>query len=366
MQVKDIAAAIETFAPLSYQEDYDNSGLQVGDPDMPVTGVLISLDVTEEILKEAEIRGCNMIVSHHPLIFSKLKRVTGSNYVEKIVRDALKKDIALYAAHTNLDHVKGGVNAKIAERLGLEEIAVLDPMKNTLYKLQVYVPADAADALRDALFSAGAGALGKYQECSFNIAGEGTFRPGSGADPYIGQAGGARETVREIKIEVLIVKNKISLVLEALHRHHPYEEVAYELIAIENRNPDLGAGMIGVLPEPVDAPGFLAFLKESMQTGCIRYTPLPGRMIRKVAVCGGSGSFLLPQAIRSGADVFITGDYKYHQFFDAGGRIMIADIGHYESEQFTASLLADIIKEKKPNFAVLLSNLSTNPIKYYC
>lgn len=358
-------AAIEAFAPTAYQEGYDNSGLQVGDVQAAVTGVLLTLDVTEEVLDEAIARRANMVVAHHPVIFSGLKRITGRNYVERIVHKAIKNDIHIYAAHTNLDNVRGGVNAKIAEKLGLINTGILSVMANTLRKLYTYVPVNSLDKVRDALFAAGAGHIGKYSECSFGTEGKGTFRAAADANPVIGVAGGARETAEEVKLEVLIEKNNEGRVLKALFDNHPYEEVAYELVALENKNQQLGAGMLGYLPKPMTELEFLAYLKDKMQTGCIRHTSLREVDIKKVAICGGSGSFLLKDAIAAGADVFITGDYKYHQFFDAEGKIVITDIGHYESEQYTVEIFADIINRKFPNFAVLVSKTNTNPVKYY-
>ncbi|MBS1773109.1 MAG: Nif3-like dinuclear metal center hexameric protein [Bacteroidetes bacterium] len=363
--VKDIISAIEQFAPLSYQESYDNSGLQVGNPDAEVTSVLLTLDVTEEVMQEAISIGCNMIVAHHPLLFSSLKSISGRNYVERIVQTAIKNDINIYACHTNLDNVKHGVNAKIAEKLGLVDTTVLAPLGGTLRKLYTYVPLADADKVRDALFAVGAGKIAKYSECSFNVQGKGTFRASADANPSIGQAGGAREEVDEVKLEVIIEKHIEGRVLKALFEAHPYEEVAYEIVALDNKNQDLGAGMVGKLPKPMSEMEFLAFLKTQMKIDCIRYTALKGKNIEKVAICGGSGSFLLKDAIRAGADFFITGDFKYHQFFDAEGKIVIADIGHYESEQFTVELFRELLNKKFPNFAVLVSSTNTNPVKYF-
>lgn len=366
MLVKDIMDVIEEFAPPTYQESYDNSGLQVGNPGEEVKGVLLSLDVTEAILDEAMERGCNMVVAHHPLLFSGLKRIAGKTYIERIVRKAIKNDIHIYAAHTNMDNIHNGVNAKIAEKLGLKETSILAPMSGTLSKLYTYVPQDAADKVRDAMFAAGAGDIGQYSQCSFNTNGTGTFKPGEHADPEIGQAGGAREWVEEVKIEVLVQRDKEQRILKALFEAHPYEEVAYEVIALQNTNQEIGAGMIGKLQQAMDERAFLSFLKERMKTDCIRHTMLKNKKVEKIAICGGSGSFLLKNAISAGADVFITGDFKYHQFFDADGKIIIADIGHYESEQFTLEIFQELLNKKFPNFATLLSNLSTNPVKYFC
>ena len=366
MQVRDIISAIEATAPVIYQESYDNSGLQVGNPADEVRGVLLCLDVTEAIIAEAMERGCNMVVAHHPLIFSGLKRLAGRTYIERVVRSAIKNDINIYAAHTNLDNMLHGVNAKIAEKLGLQNVQILAPKAGTLSKLYTYAPVSAAAKVRDALFAAGAGGIGKYTECSFNTAGQGTFRPGAGTAPAIGEAGGGRELVEEVKIEVLVEQHSVRSVMAALKASHPYQEVAYELIPLPNENQGIGAGMVGTLAEGVDELAFLSFVKTQMQAACIKHTELRGRKIEKVAICGGSGSFLLRDAIAAGADIFITSDYKYHQFFDAEGQIIIADIGHYESEQYTPEIFAAVLNEKFPNFAILLSNLSTNPVKYFC
>jgi dinuclear metal center YbgI/SA1388 family protein len=366
MTVKDIISPIEQLAPLVYQEGYDNCGLQVGNLDDVVTGVLISLDVTEAIVDEALARGCNLIVSHHPLIFSGLKRISGRTYVERVIQKAIKNDISIYAAHTNLDNMRNGVNAKIAGKLGLVNTSILSVKTGTLSKLYTYAPLAAADTVRDALLAAGAGEIGHYSECSFQAPGAGTFRPNPLANPGIGAAGGPRESVAEAKIEVLVTKDKERAVLNALFKNHPYEEVAYELIALQNPNQDIGAGMVGNLPQPIDEVQFLHYLKNNMHTACIRHTALTGKPITRVAVCGGAGSFLLRDAIQAGADIFITGDFKYHQFFDAEGKIIIADIGHYESEQFTLEIFDALLKKKFLNFAILLSNLSTNPVNYFC
>lgn len=366
MLVKDIIQVIEAYAPPTYQESYDNSGLQVGDNNMEVTGVLLTLDVTEEILTEAIGRNCNMIVAHHPLLFSGLKQISGGSYVERVVIKAIKSDIAIYAAHTNLDNVHNGVNARIAKKLGLKDVSILAPLAGTLRKLYTFVPVTHADKVRDAMFAVGAGSIGAYSECSYNVAGEGTFKPGPDTDPVIGEPNGPRETVQEVKIEVLVGRHNEPAVLRALVAAHPYEEVAYDIVALNNVNQELGAGMVGRLEKSMSEADFLAYIKDRMEAKCIRHTQLLGNKVGKIAICGGSGSFLLKDAIRAGADVFITADFKYHQFFDAEQKIVIADIGHYETEHFTSEIFEEILKEKFPNFAILLSNISTNPVNYFC
>lgn len=363
--IREVSKTLEGFAPICYQENYDNSGLQVGNLDTAVRGVLCTLDVTEAVIEEAESKGCSLVVAHHPVIFGGIKKLTGSNYVERIVELAIKKNIALYAAHTNMDNARNGVNALLAARLGLLQTAVLSPMRNTQLKLQVYIPDASVEAVRNALFAAGAGHLGAYSECSFGQAGYGTFRPEMGSSPAIGTAGGQREVVKEVKLEVLVPMHLKGVVLDALKTAHPYEEVAYDFIKIENENNELGAGLYGQLPHAMKGADFLAHLKSKMDLSCIRHSALPPKPVERVALCGGAGSFLLNDAKSVNADVFITGDYKYHQFFDAEDKLMIADIGHYESEKYTPELFKKILTDKYPNFAVLLSSIITNPIQYY-
>ena len=364
MKIKEVIQHLEELAPLNYQESYDNSGLIVGDPNQEVSKALISLDCTEEVVDDAIAKGCNLIISHHPIVFSGLKKFTGKNYVERVVIKAIKNDIALYAIHTNLDNVVGGVSSKMADKLGLENQAVLRPKGGLLRKLVVYVPRTHVEEVRQALFDAGAGAIGDYDQCSYNTAGYGTFRPLDGANPAIGQVG-EQERVEETKIEVIYPAQAERKILVSMLAAHPYEEVAHQIFNIENSFSYVGSGVIGNLEEPMEESEFLAYLKEHMNLNVIRHTKTLGKKISRVAVCGGAGGFLLGDAKRSGADIFITADYKYHEFFDAEGEIIIADIGHFESEQFTQELLLDIIQKKFANFAVLLTEIDTNPIKYY-
>ncbi len=365
MKIKEIISYLETIAPLSYQESYDNSGLIVGSPNDEVHKILISLDCTESVVDEAIDKGCNLIISHHPIVFKGLKRFNGSNYVERTVIKAIKNNIALYAIHTNLDNIVGGVSSKIADKLSLTNQAILSPKSGQLKKLVVYVPRTHVEEVRRALFESGAGAIGNYDECSYNSAGYGTFRPLEGADPAIGNVG-VQERVEETKIEVVFPAYLERKIVVSMLASHPYEEVAYHIVSLENKLLTVGSGVIGNLEEPMSGNDFLAYLKDSMNLKVIRHTALLDRPIQRVAVCGGSGGFLLQEAKRSGADIFITADYKYHEFFDAEDEIVIADIGHFESEQFTQELLLDIIKKKFVNFAVLITETDTNPIKYYC
>jgi dinuclear metal center YbgI/SA1388 family protein len=363
MKLKEITDHIESIAPLNYQESYDNAGLICGDPQMEVRAALICLDSTEAVIDEAIEKGCNLVIAHHPIVFSGLKKFNGKNYVERVVIKAIKNDIAIYAAHTNLDNVHNGVNAKIAEKLGLRNCKVLDPKKGLLKRLITFGPQEKAEEIRAALFEAGGGQIGNYEECSFNSEGTGTFKAGEGADPYVGEIG-KRHSEKETKIEIIFPAYAESRILKALFKAHPYEEVAYDLIPLGNINQEVGSGMVGELETDMDEKAFLERIKAVMKAGTVRYTALRGKNVRKVAVCGGSGSFLLENAIRAGADVFVTADFRYHQFFDAENRIVIADIGHYESEQYTSELFYEILSKKFRTFALHLSKINTNPIKY--
>ncbi len=363
MKLKEITDHLETYAPLAYQESYDNSGLICGDDAMDITAALICLDSTEAVIDEAITKGCNLVIAHHPIVFSGLKKFNGKNYVERVIIKAIKNNIAIYAAHTNVDNVYNGVNAKIAEKLGLIKGTILAPQNNLLKKLITFCPEGKAEEVHKALFAAGAGHIGNYDQCSFNSHGTGTFRAGEGSHPYVGEQG-KQHREKETKIEIIYTLHSESRVIKALIKAHPYEEPAYDLISLTNTNDRVGAGIIGELPTEVDEMSFLKQLKQSMKTDCIRYTALRDKNVKKVAVCGGSGSFLLNNAIQSGADIFVTSDFKYHQFFDAENRIVIADIGHYESEQFTTELFYDILKKKFNTFALHLSKINTNPINY--
>lgn len=365
MKLEQLINYLESFAPLSLQENYDNSGLITGDISTEISGIYFSLDVTERVIEEAVLNSCNVIISHHPLIFTGLKKLTGSNYVERTLLAAIKNNIALYGIHTNLDNVRMGVNEMMARKLGLQNYRVLKPVKGHLKKLVTFVPEAHADALREALFSHGAGSVGNYDNCSFNISGTGTFRGNEHTHPFAGEKlKDHREA--EVRIEVIYPAWAEKHLLSGLRNNHPYEEVAYDIYQLDNTHQDIGAGLIGDLGTALEETAFLDLLKKTMHTASIRHTALLNRPVQKVAVCGGSGSFLLKDAIAAGAQVFVSADFKYHQFFDADGRIVIADIGHYESEQFTVELLLELIRKKFANFALhLKSGIDTNPVKYY-
>lgn len=362
MLISDIISALENWAPPSYAESYDNVGLITGDRQWTCTGAIICLDAIESVIDEAIEKNSNLVIAHHPIVFSGLKRITGQNYIERTLIKAIKHDIAIYAIHTNLDNISTGVNQMICDKLELINTRILAPKKGILKKLYTYVPLSDAESVRQALFSAGAGHIGLYDECSFNTEGTGTFRALKGANPHKGNIE-ERHTEDEIKIEVILPQYLERKVLSALKAHHPYEEVAYELISLDN-SVDIGSGMIGELEDSVDTLSWLSQIKSTFHCGSIRHTALVHKDIKRVAVCGGSGSFLLEAAVKQKADIFISSDYKYHQFFDADGRIIIADIGHYESEQFSINLIYRYLSEKFTNFAFLLTEQNTNPVKY--
>ena len=363
-QIRQLTEYLETFAPLAYQESYDNAGLIVGDSSVDITGVLVALDATEAVVEEALAKGCNLVVAHHPIVFKGLKKLNGKTYVERTVIKALKNDVAIYATHTNLDNVWGGVNFKIAEKLNLRNVKILAPKIQVLSKLTTFVPVDFTQKVLDALYAAGAGQIGDYKNCSFRVSGTGTYQPGEAARPAIGSVGEYHEEP-ENRLEVILPTHRQGALLAALRQAHPYEEVAYYLTTVDNQNQEVGSGAVGDLAEPLDGLAWLTHLKERMNLKLIRYTPLPDRPIKRIAVCGGTGSFLLPDAMRSGADIFVTADYKYHEFFDADNRIGICDIGHYESEVFTKELIGGHLAKKFTTFAVILSETDTNPFRYF-
>lgn len=363
MQIKDITNFLEQWAPLAYQASYDNSGLLLGEKSDSVEEALITLDVTEAVVDEAIDLGANLIIAHHPFIFKGIKKIGHTHWIDRCLRKCMIHNIAVYAIHTNLDHVHTGVNKRIADKIGLKNLAVLKASNDALTKLTFFVPPSSKETVLDAVYLAGAGTIGKYDRCSFQLKGTGTFRGSEVSNPSIGTPG-VEEAVDETRVELLVPSPSVSTVLAALKAHHPYEEVAYYLQPLSNQNQEVGAGMVGELPEAVEALSFLESLKANMQLDTIRCTDLVKKHIKKVAICGGAGSFLLPYAKRTKADIFITADFKYHDFFEADGQIIVADIGHYESEVFTKDLLQERLREKFTNFAFHLSSVQTNPIKY--
>lgn len=364
MTINDVTHILEELAPLNYAEDFDNVGLLIGDKHAEVQGILVTLDTLENVVDEAISKKCNLIVSFHPIIFSGLKRITGKNYVERTVLKAIKNDIAIYAIHTALDNCPKGVNAKICEVLGLKNTRILIPQKNTIKKLTTYVPVENALDLKQHLFAAGAGEIGDYSSCSFEVSGTGSYKAGENANPTKGTIGKIHYEVESL-ISVVFTKSAETKVVEELLEHHPYEEVAYEVQTLDNTNSNIGMGMIGELEEAVSEESFLKQLKSRMNAKVVRHSELRGKSVNKIAVLGGSGAFAIGAAKAARADVFVTADVKYHQFYEAEKQMVIADIGHFETEQFTKNLLVDYLTEKIPNFAIHLSESITNPIKYF-
>ena len=363
MKIKEIVSALDRFAPLPLQDGFDNAGLQIGLTEAEATGALLCLDVTEAVLDEAIALGCNLVISHHPLIFKGYKSITGKDYVERCILKAIRNDMVLYAAHTNLDNAKGGVNYKIAEKIGLKHLQVLEPKRNSLLKLVTFVPTEQAERVRKTLFAAGCGNIGGYDSCSYNLKGEGTFRAGENTHPFCGSIG-ELHWEEEVRIETILPSYKKGEVVRALLSAHPYEEPAFDLYPLENEWTQAGAGIVGELETPETELEFLKRIKKIFEVECVKHNRLTGREIQKVALCGGAGAFLIPQAIRSGADIFITGEIKYHDYFGHEDEILLAEIGHYESEQYTKEIFYSIIRDLFPNFALHLSKINTNPIKY--
>lgn len=362
--IQEIINELESFAPLTYQEEYDNSGLLIGNNVWQVNGVLLTLDCTEEVIDEAIRNNCNLIIAHHPIIFSGLKKINGYNYTERSIIKAIKNNIAIYACHTNLDNVKLGVNKKIADKLGLKNTQILAPKRQILKKLTTFVPPSHHQVVLQSLFAAGAGNVGNYSNCSFSSDGKGTFKGNKDTVPFIGTPE-IMSLENEIKIELVFEIANETKIIASLIKSHPYEEVAYHIYPLSNQYQQIGSGMIGDFEKEMDETDFLTLIKTKISPFCIRHTQKLSKKIKKVAICGGSGQFLLKTAIQSGANAFITADFKYHQFFDADNKLILLDVGHFESEQFTPEIFYDIIKNKFSTFAIHLSKINTNPINYF-
>ncbi|SHJ36348.1 Nif3-like dinuclear metal center hexameric protein [Flavobacterium haoranii] len=364
MELHKILSVLEEMAPLQYAEDFDNVGLLVGNPNDNITGVLVCHDALENVIDEAIEKKCNLVVCFHPILFSGIKKITGKNYVERAILKAIKNDIAIYAVHTALDNHKKGVNKIFCDALGLTNTKTLVPKANYIKKLVTYTISENAEKLRNALFDAGAGKIGNYEDCSFNSKGIGTYLGNEESNPEIGERFEFVEN-EEVKIEVTFEKHLETKILKALFKNHVYEEVAYEIYSLDNLHQNIGLGMVGEFDTALTETDFLKFVKEKMQCGGIRHSAFTGKTVKKVAVLGGSGSFAIKQAIASGADAFLTADLKYHQFYEAEGKLLLADIGHFESERFTKNYIVDYLKEKITNFAIILSEVNTNPVQYF-
>jgi dinuclear metal center YbgI/SA1388 family protein len=364
MKLSALLPILEEMAPLAYAEDFDNVGLLVGDKNQEISGILVCHDALEQVIEEAIAKKCNLVVCFHPILFSGLKKITGKNYVERAIIKAIKNDIAIYAVHTALDNHQNGVNKIFCQALGLINTKILIPKENFIKKLVTYTIPENAEKLRNALFDAGAGKIGNYEDCSFNSQGIGTYMGNENANPEIGERFEFVENT-EIKIEVTFEKHLETKILKALFAHHVYEEIAYEIYQLTNKHQNIGLGMIGELPNSLSETDFLSLVKEKTQTGCIKHSAFLNKSIQKVAVLGGSGSFAINAAIASGADAFLTSDLKYHQFYEAENRLLLADVGHFESERFTKNYIVDYLKEKITNFAIILSEENTNPVQYF-
>jgi dinuclear metal center YbgI/SA1388 family protein len=364
MKIAEVVRELEVLADPALQEHYDNAGLITGNTEWDCSGIVCCLDATEEVIKEAVSKQANLVIAHHPIIFSGLKKINGKNYVERSVITAIKNDIAVYAIHTNIDNINNGVSGYMAELMGLKNCRVLDPKKGLLKKFVTYVPASHAEETRNALFKAGGGEIGNYSECSFNAEGFGTFKPGSGTNPFVGKTG-EQHRENEIRIEMIMPDYLEKVIISALREIHPYEEPAYDILQTGNEFQKAGSGIIGELETPVTGTEFLGLVKSVFHARLVRHTRLIEKKVKRIALCGGAGSFLIPKALASGADAFITGDMKYHEFFDANDKMIIADPGHFETEQFTIDLLQSFLAKKFLTFAVLKTGVLTNPVYYY-
>ena len=364
MKIAEIISYLESVAHPSLQENYDNAGLLTGDANTECSGIICCLDAIEKVIEEAIDKKCNLVVAHHPIIFGGLKKINGKNYVEKTIIRAIKNDIAIYAIHTNLDNFRNGVNERMAQALGLKNLRMLAPKNAMLKKLYCFVPVDHAENLRNAIFEAGGGHIGQYSECSFSAEGNGTFKAGENTKPFVGEKG-ERHQEKEMKVEVIFPSFNESKIISAIKKAHPYEEVAYDIVALDNNAEGWGAGMYGELATAMEPKAFMELLKKSFNVPVVRHTSIPGKKVQKVALCGGAGSFLISKALAIGMDAYVSADIKYHEFFDANDRLLICDIGHFESEQYTIDLLQEVLAQKFTTFAVLKTGVKTNPVHYF-
>ena len=371
MLVQNVIDMLEEMAPLHYAEDFDNVGLLVGTPTQTVSNVLVTLDTLETVIDEAIEKNCNLIVSFHPIVFKGLKKINGNNYVERVIIKAIQHNIAIFAIHTALDNHWQGVNHMICEKLGLSNQQILIPKKKTICKLNTFVPNEHLKTVQEALFNAGAGSIGNYENCSFHSQGKGSFKGNANSNPVVGEKLQLHEE-NESQLQITFATHLRGNILKALHNAHPYEEVAYEITTLENSNQKIGMGMIGELPEAMPEKECLQLIKDTFNAKGIRHSAFLNKPIKRIAVLGGSGAFAINNAKRAGVDLFITADIKYHEFYQAENSFVIADIGHYESEQYTKNLIVSHLRKKISNFApafdsgnIVLSDKNTNPIKYF-
>lgn len=367
MTVTQFQKEFERVAPAAVAWKSDNVGLQIGKESDVITNVLVALDVTPEVIAEAVENKANLIVTHHPLLFHPLRTITHSSRTGSLALSIAENGINLFAAHTNLDSVQWGVNFSLAGTLGLKNVSILSPIKESLTKVAVFVPRDHVETVADAMHDAGAGTFTKYDRCSFRNEGTGTFRGMNDAQPFIGKVG-ITEKADEIKVEMLCETWKVSSVIKALLAVHPYEEAAYDIYPLNNSNTEYGLGAVGDLPTPVSEKQFLDLVSKKLKAPALRFTKGKGS-VKRVAVCGGSGSELIGDALAASADAFVTADVKYHTFQEFEHRIVLVDAGHYETEQVVLPHLADridtIINSKQKKSKILITKHSTNPIRYH-
>ena len=362
LKIQSITDCLEQWAPPSLALSYDNCGLLIGDPNQLVKKALVSLDVTEGVVQEAIDQQANLIIAHHPIIFKGLRSIRPTTDSQRAIILAIKHDIAIYAIHTNLDRVDDGVNKALADRLNLSNRSVLEEASN-LYKLITFVPTKDLQVVRNALFSIGAGSIGEYKKTSFVSSGVGSFQGSASSNPSIGKAGEFTE-VEEEKLEVLLTDTLLSSALKTLQEYHPYEEVAYDIVPLRNKNQNHGSGMIGELREPLSPDDFIQYLTNHLGLQLVRHSPLIKSKIKRVAICGGAGFDLLKNARQKGADAYVTADLKYHDFFEADSSLLLCDIGHYESEHWVIQEIKDYLTRNFANFAVLSTTVNTNPVHY--
>lgn len=364
MTVGDFCLFLENNFPLELQEEYDNSGLQIGKYNNEIYGILISLDITEEVINEALEYGDNLILSHHPLIFSQIKKISDKNNLGKIIYKAIENNLAIYSAHTNVDNNFNGINLYISKLLNLKNPEILVPASNYLFKLITFVPESNANKVREAILNEGAGFIGNYDMCSFNTQGTGTFRPLENTNPYLGETY-QLNFVNEVRIETIVPKHLLNKVVTTLLANHPYEEVAYDIYPLNNKYSKAGSGIIAELEDYMETIDFFELVKKTFNLKTIKHSKLNKKNIKRIAICGGSGAFLIKEAINKNVDLFLTGEIKYHQYFEAENKIILVEIGHYESENLIKDFFYDFLTKKLSKFAIHKSKIDTNPIKYF-
>ncbi|HUN66397.1 MAG TPA: Nif3-like dinuclear metal center hexameric protein [Bacteroidota bacterium] len=367
MVLRDIDRLLEEWAPKALAWEGDNVGIQIGNPSGKIRTILLALDLTDEVVREAVRRRADLVMTHHPLLFRPPRALRTDDRTGRLALALARNNIALHALHTNLDFAPGGVSHALAKELGLDRIATLQPLTGQFQKIVVFVPLSHSDAVMEAMAGEGAGRIGNYDRCSFRTAGSGTFRPLSGARPYTGSAG-VLEQVGEERIEMIVPRWKSGRVIEAMRRVHPYEEVAFDLFDLATEVTGYGAGAVGSLPRAMTLRGFLAHVRRRLGTPHLRYAGRPERPVRTVAVCGGSGGEYLPAALRAGADAFVTADLRYHTFQGCDGALALIDAGHYETEVVVLRHLRAYLKSRPEirtgGVKVFVTAQNTNSVHY--